>query len=194
MVELLRHGFKAEAERVAAGLREELGLSNHERFDCAALAEHLAVPILALPDLVRSGGASPKSVERLLHEETGFSALTVCSGSLRLIVYNPAQPPGRRANSLAHELSHIVLEHEPAQALGIGGCRVWHHRARRSAASPTPGRPLLVWARRKHRRWLGVLRCQQGPVALAVQPDWGNAPTEEHRLRGRVHLVHTGKP
>jgi hypothetical protein len=52
---------------------------------------------------------------------SGFSALTICSRTRRLIVYNPRRPPARRANSVVHEVSHVVLEHPTAPALGDGG-------------------------------------------------------------------------
>jgi Zn-dependent peptidase ImmA (M78 family) len=59
---------------------------------------------------------------------SGFSALTICEGTRKLIVYNPRHPPTRRANSVVHEVSHVVLEHPPAPALGEGGCRYWDSR------------------------------------------------------------------
>ena len=54
-----------------------------------------------------------------------FSALTVCAGTKRIIVYNPSQPRGRKANSLAHELSHVILEHPASPTLDATGCRRW---------------------------------------------------------------------
>ncbi len=44
---------------------------------------------------------------------------------MKAIFYNPSQPRGRAANSLAHELSHIVLEHEPHIAVALDGSRNW---------------------------------------------------------------------
>jgi Zn-dependent peptidase ImmA (M78 family) len=57
--------------------------------------------------------------------EAGFSATTIVVGPRRLIVYNPRHEAGRKASSLAHELAHVILEHEPAPAIGVGGCRNW---------------------------------------------------------------------
>jgi IrrE N-terminal-like domain len=54
-----------------------------------------------------------------------FSAGTVLVGTTRLIIFNPAHSDGRLANSLAHELAHLLLEHTPGPAIGPGGCRVW---------------------------------------------------------------------
>ena len=120
----LRRGFKAEAERIAVAVREELGMEVTDPFDCLALATDLGVPVVSLSEMVKFG-ASHASVARLSRAGTEFSALTVCAGTARLIVYNPSHPPGRQANSLAHELSHILLEHPPAPALDESGCRCW---------------------------------------------------------------------
>lgn len=120
----LARGFKAEAERISLQLRAELGLTASERLDCLALAAHFEIPIVPL-EVLGADGARRESIRRLMRRDTKFSALTVCAGTRRLIVYNPASPPGRRANSLAHELAHVALEHPPSPALGDGGCRYW---------------------------------------------------------------------
>ena len=121
----LRRGFKADAERISLEIRNEIGLTAHDRLDCMILAEALDVPVVKLSDLV-SSGASSTSVGILMRRNAQFSALTVADGSRRLIVYNERHPSGRQANSLAHEISHIVLEHPPVPALGEGGCRYWN--------------------------------------------------------------------
>lgn len=124
MTASLRRGFKGEAERLSLSVRAELGLKVDDRLDCLYLADQMGVPVISVTALGKDG-ARPESVSRLSAFEAGLSALTVCDGTRRLIVYNPAEPRGRRANSLAHELSHIVLEHPPASAIGDGGCRLW---------------------------------------------------------------------
>jgi len=124
MADKLRRGFKTEAERFALSLRAELGLKVTDRLDPLALAAHLEIPVISLTEL-RLDGASNQSVSRLMGRTSGFSALTICEGTRRLIVYNPRHPTTRRANSVVHEVGHIVLEHPPAPALGDGGCRYW---------------------------------------------------------------------
>lgn len=121
----LRRGFKADAERICLEIRKEIGLTPHDRLDCLSLAEALEVPVINLSALV-SSGASPTSVGILMGSEAKFSALTVTAGDRRLIVFNERHPPGRQANSLAHEISHIILEHPPVPALGEAGCRHWN--------------------------------------------------------------------
>lgn len=120
----LRPGFKSEAETMAQLVRTELGLGPLDALDCFALAEAWGIPVVSLGEL-RDDGAKDRSIRRLLSEDAGFSATTVVLGTKRLIVYNPRQPPGRSASSLSHELSHLILEHKAAPAIGIGGCRHW---------------------------------------------------------------------
>ena len=125
MTDELRRGFKTEAERIAQLVRQDLGLTPLDRLDCFALAEQWGIPIVSLGEL-REDGASEENITRLLSAGAGFSATTICLGSRRLIVYNPRHTAGRRANSLAHEISHMILEHEPRPAIGVGGCRHWN--------------------------------------------------------------------
>jgi len=120
----LRRGFKAEAENIAQLVRAELGLGALDALDCFALAGRWGIPVVSVEEL-RENGAAGRSVRRLLSDDAGFSATTVVFGTKRLIVYNPRQPPGRSASSLSHELSHLILEHEAAPAIGLGGCRHW---------------------------------------------------------------------
>jgi hypothetical protein len=137
----LRPGFKADAERLAESVRVELALKASQPLDCLALADHLGIEVISLREL-RRHGAKDESIHTLVSAEAGFSAATVCAGTRRLVVYNPTEPPGRRANSLAHELSHVLLEHDPTPALGAGGCRHWANRE--EAEADWLGAALLV--------------------------------------------------
>ncbi len=148
---VLQRGFKSEAERTSLAVREELGCRAMDRLDCLALAACLGIPIVPLDDLA-SDGAPADSIRRLLTADPPFSALTVCAGTRRLIVYNPRHPSGRRANSLAHELSHVILEHPPVPPLGRGGCRLWNARYESEAdwqagALLVPREGALEWLR-----------------------------------------------
>jgi hypothetical protein len=147
----LRRGFKKEAETLAQLVRAELGLGTLDRLDCAVLAETWGIPIVTLGEL-REDGASESSIQHLLGSEAGFSAATICVGHRRLIVYNPRHSARRIANSLAHELSHTLLEHEPAPAIGLGGCRRWNGAQEAEAdwlagALLVPRESALAWLR-----------------------------------------------
>lgn len=131
---MLRRGFKAEAERLSLEIRGELGLRVQDRLDPWVLAEHYGLPVVSLEDLVASG-ADPASIRHFINGDgrSDFSAATVFRGHARLIIANPAHSLGRRANSIVHEVSHVVLEHEPGEILGLGGCRVWNPAAEEEA-------------------------------------------------------------
>jgi len=123
-----QRGFKTRAESRAVEIRVQLGLTVHDRLDPRALAGHLGIAVLTLHDLVACG-ASESAIQHFLEvapEE--LSALTVTDGNERLIVENPNHSIGRRSSTLTHELSHIVLDHKPEPAIGLGGCRRWNQQ------------------------------------------------------------------
>ncbi|MBX3260199.1 MAG: ImmA/IrrE family metallo-endopeptidase [Labilithrix sp.] len=128
----LRRGFKAEAERIALELRAELKLGAGGRLDPRALAEHLCVPIRTLRDLADVAG---DDVGHFLgHGRSAFSAATIYVGRFnRLIITNPAHARTRQMNSLCHELSHIVLDHESETPRNAGGGRSWNGVQEREA-------------------------------------------------------------
>ena len=152
MPDELRRGFKAEAEALAQLVRAELKLGVLDRLDCHLLAETWGIPTVTLGEL-REYGAKEQSIQNLLNPVAGFSAATVCVGPRRLIIYNQRHSTGRIANSLAHELSHIVLEHEPSPVVGVGGCRHWNGTQEVEAdwlagALLVPRESALAWLRR----------------------------------------------
>jgi hypothetical protein len=122
---MVRRGFAAEADRLAATVRVELGLGVHDRLDPHRLADDYGVPVLPITDLV-AAGADPDSIRQLtVVDPSCFSAGTVLAGTSRVIIVNPVHADGRMANSVTHELAHLLLEHVPGPAIGPGGCRVW---------------------------------------------------------------------
>lgn len=148
----LRRGFKTEAEEISEETRAELGLNPMDRLDCLRLADDLCIPVGELRDLPKHG-ALPSNVSTLLAGAAGFSALTVLDGTRKLIVFNPNHPPGRRANSLAHELSHIILDHPAERIVGAGGCRPWNGEVEAeanwlAATLLVPRQGALEWVRK----------------------------------------------
>jgi hypothetical protein len=147
----LPYGFKAEAERISHEIRTELGLSPHDRLVAENLAAHLDIPVIGLAELLLVG-ADPMWIRLLQGRGAKFSALTVLEGTRRLIVFNQRHPPGRRANSLAHELAHTLLDHPPSPAIGDGGCRRWDDEVESEAdwlagAMLVPREGALRWCR-----------------------------------------------
>ena len=119
----LRWGFKSEAAVLAAEVRGELGLGPYDRLDPGALARHLDIPIVPLSELLTT---CPGARYLSSTEPAAFSAVTVFDGHRRMIVYNDSHSPARQNNSLAHELAHGLLHHQPTPALDrTTGCRIW---------------------------------------------------------------------
>ncbi|WP_079061889.1 ImmA/IrrE family metallo-endopeptidase [Streptomyces griseoruber] len=118
----LRHGFKAEANRLAVQMRRELGLHPAAPLAPAQLAEHLAIPIKTFSSAI----AHDARIERLLTtERESLSALTVHAGPRREIWVNDSHDPGRQNSSADHEIAHALLMHPPGPALDLLGCRHW---------------------------------------------------------------------
>lgn len=111
----LERGFKAWAERTAAAVRQELGLSPVERLDPRLLAERLCVRLVSprdFPDLPQDVVA-----QLLDRDATGWSAATLMIRDTAIVIYNPMHSRGRQASNIVHELAHIMLKHEPARVV-----------------------------------------------------------------------------
>jgi Zn-dependent peptidase ImmA (M78 family) len=120
----LQRSFKARAEGLALKVRAELGIGPHERLDPKRLAAHLNTKVVGLSLLIAHGA----SEESVLHFHTAgqsdFSAVTVFRDGRPIIIVNEVHSEGRQANSLAHELSHLLLKHPPHRAVAENGCRL----------------------------------------------------------------------
>jgi Zn-dependent peptidase ImmA (M78 family) len=118
----VRRGFKAEAERQSLAERTSLGLTDRSRLDPARLAAAKGVPVVAIAQLA---GVPPEHLKQLQNADPGaFSAAAVVRDRKALIVVNDAHPPARKANSIAHELAHLLLEHDAVPAFGDFGARM----------------------------------------------------------------------
>jgi IrrE N-terminal-like domain len=117
----VRRGFKAEAERIALREREALGHGPRDRLDPRDLAVHRNVVVLPLESL---RAVIPDDIEHLLVVDVScFSAATVIRGGRAMVVYNESHALVRCVNSIAHELAHLILEHEPTSAFDAFGHR-----------------------------------------------------------------------
>ena len=120
----LRRGFKAEGERIAAEVREELKLCSTDPLDVFELARQLEIPVYTLREL-RAFSDNPIFVEVFCGvEQDAFSAMTVFIGTRRLIVHNESHFATRQASNISHEISHCLLEHSPTP-VSSSGCRCW---------------------------------------------------------------------
>lgn len=110
---LLRRGFKTWCENAARGYRRELGLEPFSPLDPRLLAAKLGVKIWTPNDVP---GVPVEALRQLIEVDlTGWSAVTICVSDKSLIVVNSSESIERQNNSLAHELSHIALDHRAAQ-------------------------------------------------------------------------------
>jgi Zn-dependent peptidase ImmA (M78 family) len=112
-MEKVRRGFKTWCENASHGYRRELKLTSDSPLDPRTLAKHLGVEVW-IP--AKIDGLEAEYITRLIEtEKDAWSAVTLRSGNSGLIIINNGQSPKRQNNSLAHELSHVILKHEPAK-------------------------------------------------------------------------------
>ena len=107
----MERGFKTWAENLAEGLRRELGTSPVGPIDLVALAQSLGVKLLTPRELP---GVSGDDLHQLLvRDRSGWSAASIKRNGVPLIIYNPAHSTGRQSSDIAHEIAHILLNHDP---------------------------------------------------------------------------------
>ena len=113
----LRRGFKSEAERIARGVRSEMGLNAAKSVAPEDLASLLGIEVRAGDELVPRERF--RELERIQPES--FSACTLRPSPERVVVvYNPLSARSRRSSDLAHELAHILLDHELSRLERLG--------------------------------------------------------------------------
>jgi hypothetical protein len=115
--------FCQRAELLALRWRAHLGLTERERLDPRELAEAMDVAVVRMADVP---GLSPKHLAELCAEDSkALSALTVVRGERKMVIVNESHSVERQANSLAHELAHLLLEHPPTPAFDALGNRLF---------------------------------------------------------------------
>jgi hypothetical protein len=89
--------------------------------DPKLLANQLGVQVRT-PEEIPS--LAPEDLEELLggHPQA-WSAISVQAAAGMIVIYNPTHDPGRINNSLAHELSHLLLEHQRGSLHLVGDQR-----------------------------------------------------------------------
>lgn len=104
----MRRGFKAEAERHAAAIRQRLRCADEDSVPLDLFARDLGVRMVPADSLVPI-----ERLEELQHlQDDAFSAATFRLGDgRRVVVYNPLHSLGRTRSNQAHELAHISLGH-----------------------------------------------------------------------------------
>jgi hypothetical protein len=110
---LLERGFKTWAENVAINIRGDMELPAHAPLSAHELAKHLDV-VLWTPHDVPNIPADVVA-QLLEHDPDGWSAVTCLANGTARVIYNPKHSPARQNSDIAHELAHIILEHEPGK-------------------------------------------------------------------------------
>ncbi|SRR5258706_453679 len=106
-------GFKSWAENTSVAIRSRLKLARYSSLSPIALADYLNVRIISPSDVV---GLSSETVKYLTSSEGDeWSAVTIHANSKDVIVINPSHSDRRNANTIMHELSHIIRGHKSAQ-------------------------------------------------------------------------------
>ena len=113
----LPRGFKSQAERISEELRAKANAPLSKPLNLAAVAEQLGVRVVSATDLVPLERL--QEIERI--QTFAFSACTFEINEQHVIVYNPIMSAGRQASDIAHELAHIVLEHDLAEIQYLDG-------------------------------------------------------------------------
>jgi hypothetical protein len=110
---LLDRGFKTWAENVAINIRRDLDLPSHAPLSAHQLAGHLDVLLWTPYDVPNIPG---DVVAQLLERDPdGWSAVTCLVNDEARVIYNPKHSLARQNSDIAHELAHVILEHEPGK-------------------------------------------------------------------------------
>ena len=113
----LRRGFKSEAERIAGRMQADLGLSAAEQIDPELIADLLGIEVKAGDELL------PRERFQELEEiqPDAFSACTLRPSPDRVVVvYNPLSFKTRQKSDIAHELAHVLLNHDMSLVQRLG--------------------------------------------------------------------------
>ncbi len=121
---LLRRGFKKEANDYSREYRAELGVSPDAPLCPRALAAHLEIPLIPLSFFSEIAPAEYAALS--LGNQSEFFGLTVFHGHRRTIVFNDSCAEVRQTSDLAHELAHGILGHEPHELLDEDGNRMFN--------------------------------------------------------------------
>ena len=110
-------GFKSQANRIALGLRSQLGLPCENPLDPVEELHRFSIEVVPLTNYSSS---VPDLVRLLAADSGGFSAtLFRVEGGKRIVLHDDSHSPGRRVSDLAHELAHVLLVH-PEQVVCTG--------------------------------------------------------------------------
>lgn len=144
----LKRGFRADAERMALQIRQDMRLRPFDPLDLRALAAKHGIDIVAADSLVPR--ADLEELERL--QAFAFSACTFDVDGAQVIVVSPLRSAARQTSDIAHELAHILLGHQLTEIREIAGITFRTCRTDQEEEATSLGgtillpRPLLIRA------------------------------------------------
>lgn len=110
-------GSRANAEKQAQDCRRDLAVAPTAALDLMELGRRLGVGLVSADTLIdRSWLDDPERLQAFT-----FSAATFIIGGRRFIVTNPVRTPGRLTSDVAHELAHLLLDHDLTEIQEIAG-------------------------------------------------------------------------
>lgn len=108
----LERGFKAWAERTSMAFRRELDISVDEALPPQRLADYLDVNLITPTEVP---GITDDVLHQLLENDPwGWSGVGIQIDGHWVVIFNPKKSAGRQSSDITHELSHTILEHQPA--------------------------------------------------------------------------------
>lgn len=110
---LFRRGFKTWCETIATEKRRSLKVPLTAPLDPRLVASDMRVAVRYIEQIPN---LDPNTIAQLTCTDPDvWSALTVCHNGRHLVVLNSAHPKTRQANTLMHELAHLIIGHKPAR-------------------------------------------------------------------------------
>ncbi len=106
----MRHGFKAQAEKISLELRDSEKLSAFDRLDAKKFLESQGIIVWEphqIPEIPQH------TLKQLVEDDPdSWSGCTIKENNLIAVIINSTDPSTRQANTLMHEWSHIKLRHK----------------------------------------------------------------------------------
>ena len=107
----MRRGFKSQAEKLAAKVRCEQGISVRERIEPRKFLKSLGIIVWEPMDIPGLKGEDLKQLT--VKDPDSWSGVTVKEAGFVVIIVNPKHSSTRQANTLMHEWAHMELRHKP---------------------------------------------------------------------------------
>ena len=113
----MERGFKSRCEQISRRLRLELGLTPVAPMAVEELARYLDVSLWSVADIE----LSPEDLSQLVEvDQDSWSAITVSALDRDAVIFNPTHSDGRHSSNVMHELSHLILGHDPTTMFFVG--------------------------------------------------------------------------